>query len=83
MSSVPHSARQYDHTRAAVSHQPTRHRERPMRRLSSGRASPRLFTVPGLVLHLLRVGRHLRRVVHHCLLPTRTCRLWHEATYAC
>ena len=44
MSSVPHSTRQYDHTRAAVSHQPTRHRERPMRRLSVGRTSPTPFS---------------------------------------
>ena len=39
---VPHSTRQYDHARAAVSHQPTRHHKRPMRRLSVGRASPTL-----------------------------------------
>ena len=42
MSSVPHSTRQYDHTRAAVSHQSTRHHERPMRRLSSVAQAPRL-----------------------------------------
>ena len=42
MSSVPHCTRQYDHTRAAVSHQPTRHHERPMRRLSSVAQAPRL-----------------------------------------
>ena len=83
MSSVPHSARQYDHTRAAVSHQPARHHERPMRLLSSVPQAHAFLTVPGLVLHLLRVGRHLRRVVHHRLLPTRACRLWHEVTYAC
>ena len=40
---VPHSTRQYDHARAAVSHQPTRHHERPMRRLFSGRATPTPF----------------------------------------
>ena len=40
---VPHSTRQYDHARAAVSHQPTRHHKRPMRRLSVGRASPTPF----------------------------------------
>ena len=71
MPSVIHSTRQYENNRAEVSHQPTRQRERQMRRFTSAAHAQRFLAVHGVVLNLFRVGRHLLRAVHHRLLRTR------------
>ena len=71
MPSVVHSTRQYANNRAEVSHQPTRQRERLMRRFTSAAHAQRLLSVHGVVLNLFRLGRHLLRAVHHRLLRTR------------
>ncbi len=83
MPSVIHSTRQYENNRAEVSHQPTRQRERQMRRFKSSAHAQRFLSVHGLVLNLFRVGRHLLRAVHHRLLRTRSFRVWDEVTCAC
>jgi len=83
MPSVGHSTRQYENNRAEVSHQPTRQRERQMRRFKSARHVQRFLSVHSLVLNLFRVGRHLVRATHHRLLRTRSFRVWDEATCAC
>ena len=83
MPSVVHSTRQYENNRAEVSHQPTRQRERQMRRFKSSAHAQRFLSVQGLVLNLFRVGRHLLRAVHHRLLRTRSFRVWDEVTSAC
>ena len=59
MPSVIHSTRQYENNRAEVSHQPTRQRERQMRRFKSAAHAQRFLSVHGLVQNLFRVGRHL------------------------
>ena len=74
MPSVVHSTRQYENNRAEVSHQPTRHRERQMRRFKSVGHAQRFLSVHGLVQNLFRVGRHLLRAVHHRFLRTRSFR---------
>ena len=66
--------------RAEVSHQPTRYRERQMRRFTSATHAQRFLSVQGVVLHLFRVGRHLLRAAHHRLLRTRAFGVWREAT---
>ena len=83
MPSVVHSTRQYENNRAEVSHQPTRQRERQMRRFKSAAHAQRFLSVHGLVLNLFRVGRHLLRAAHHRLLRTRSFRAWDEVTCAC
>ena len=50
MPSVMHSTRQYENNRAEVSHQPTRHRERQMRRFKSATHAQRFLSVQGVVL---------------------------------
>ncbi len=65
MPSVVHSTRQYENNRAEVSHQPTRQRERQMRRFKSAAHAQRFLSVHGPVQNLFRVGRHLLRAVHH------------------
>ena len=81
--SVVHSTEQYENNRAEVSHQPTRQRERQMRRFKSASHAQRFLSVHGLVQNLFRVGRHLLRSVHHRSLRTRSFRVWDEVTCAC
>ena len=82
MPSVVHSTRQYDNNRAEVSHQPTRHRERQMRRFKSAAHLPGFAAVHGLVQNFFRVGRHLLRSAHHRLLRTRAFVEWEAVTCA-
>jgi putative transposase len=83
MPSVVHSTMQYENNRAEVSHQPTRQRERQMRRFKSVGHAQRFLSVHGLVQNLFRVGRHLLRAVHHRVLRTRSFCVWDAATCAC
>ena len=83
MPSVSQSTRQYENNRAEVSHQPTRQRERQMRRFTSAAHAQRFLSVHGLVQNLFRVGRHLLRAVHHRSLRTRSFLVWDEVTCAC
>ncbi len=80
MPSVVHGTRQYENNRAEVSHQPTRQRERQMRRFRSAAHVQRFLSVHGVVLNLFRLGRHLLRAVHHRLLRTRAFGVWREVT---
>jgi len=83
MPSVIHSTRQYENNRAEVSHQPTRQRERQMRRFKSTGHAQRFLWVHGLVWNLFRVGRHLLRAAHHRLLRTRSFLVWNDVTSTC
>ena len=71
MPSVVHVTDQYANNRAEVSHQPTRQRERQMRRFTSAAQLQRFASVHGIVQNLFRVSRYLLRSAHHRLL--RTC----------
>ena len=68
MLSVAHDTRQYANNRAEVSQQPTRQRERQMRRFKSAGQAQRFLSVQGVSLNLFRVGRHLLRSEHHRVL---------------
>ncbi len=83
MPSVVHSTRQYENNRAEVSHQPTRQRERQMRRFKSAAHLQRFASVHGVVQNLLRVGRHLLRAVNYSLMRTRSLGIWNQVTCAC
>ncbi len=83
MPSVVHSTRHYENNRAEVSHQPTRQRERQMRRFKSAAHLQRFASVHGVVQNLFRVGRHLLRAAHYRLLRTRSLLVWQEVTCAC
>ena len=80
MPSVAHSTQQYENNRAEGAHQPTRQRERQMRRFKSARHAQRFLSVHGVVLNLFCLGRHLLRAVHHRRLRTRAFGLWREVT---
>jgi putative transposase len=60
MPSVAHDTSRYANNRAEVSHQPTRQRERQMRRFKSARQAQRFLTIHGLIRNLFRVSRRRR-----------------------
>ena len=76
--SVPHQTRQYMNNRPEVSHQPTRRRERQMRRFKSPGQAQRFLSVHAAVQNLFRVGRHLLRSCHHRLLRDRAFDRWRQ-----
>ena len=82
MPSVNHDTGRYGNNRAEVSHQPTRQRERQMRRFKSARQAQLFLSVHGVVLNLFRLGRHRLKSVHHRMLRTRSFSIWEAVTAA-
>jgi len=82
MPSVLHDTSRYANNRAEVSHQPTRQRERQMRRFKSAGQAQRFLSVHGVILNLFRVGRHLLRPANHRMLRARSFLVWSEVTCA-
>jgi putative transposase len=82
MPSVAHDTRQYANNRAEVSHQPTRQRERLMRRFKSAGQAQRFLSVHGVVQNLFRLGRHHLRSAHYRLLRDLSFKEWSAATAA-
>ena len=79
---VTHHTQQFANNRAEVSHQPTRMRERQMRRFKSPRQAQRFLSIHGVVQNLFRVGRHLLRSTNHRLLRSRSFEVWRKVTPA-
>ena len=82
MPSVNHDTGRYGNNRAEVSQQPTRKRERQMRRFKSARQAQLFLSVHGVVLNLFRLGRHRLKSVHHRMLRTRSFSIWEAVTAA-
>ena len=82
MPSVIHVTERYANNRAEVSHQPTRQRERQMRRFKSTAQAQRFLSAHGVIQNLFRVGRHLVRAPNHRTLRARAFRVWVEVTCA-
>ena len=80
MPSVNHDTEQYANNRAEVSHQPTRQRERQMRRFKSPRQAQLFLSVHGVVLNLFRLARHRLKAVHHRMLRARSFATWEAIT---
>ena len=59
MPSVVHLQQKYENNRAEISHQPTRLREKVMRRFKSAGHAQRFLSAFGLISSHFRVGRHL------------------------
>ena len=74
---------QYENNRAEASHQPTRQKERQMRRFKSIVQTQRFLSVHGLIQNLFRVGRHHLKAHHHRLLRDRAFSDWREMVCAC
>jgi putative transposase len=77
---VVHDTLQYANKRAEVSHQPTRQRERQVRRFRSPGQAQRFLAVHGMVQNLFRLGRHHLRAKNYRWLRDRSFRDWREVT---
>jgi putative transposase len=82
MPSVEHVTARYANNRAEVSHQPTRQRERQMRRFKSVAQAQRFFSIHGVVRNLFNLSRHPLRSANHRLLRTRAFGIWSEVVTA-
>src|SRR3954451_17873547 len=79
---VAHNTERYANNRVEASHQPTRQRERQMRRFKSAKQAQRFLSLHGVVQNLFRVGRHLFKATDHRLLRSRSFAIWQTATAA-
>ena len=79
---VAHHTERYANNRAEASHQPTRQRERQMRRFKSPGQAQRFLSLQAVVQNLFRVGRHLLRSTNHRLLRSRSFAVWQTVTAA-
>ena len=82
MPSVAHDTSHYANNRAEVSHEPTRQRERGMRRFKSMAQAQRFLSVHGITQNLFRVGRHLLRAANYRILRARAFVVWNAETCA-
>ncbi len=82
MPSVEHVTARYANNRAEVSHQPTRQRERQMRRFKSAAQPQRCLSVHEIVRNLFNLSRHRLRSADYRLLRTRAFQTWVEAIAA-
>jgi putative transposase len=82
MPSVRHDTSRYANNRAEVSHQPTRQRERQMRRFKSLEQAQRFLSVHGIIQNLFRVGRHLVSAANHRMLRDRSFAVWRQVACA-
>ena len=82
MPSVTHSTKQYENNRAEVSHEPTRQRERQMRRFKSAGEAQRFLTVRGEIGNLFRLGRHVIRATHYRKFRSEAFSKWQQVTCA-
>jgi putative transposase len=80
MPGVEHLQHKYQNNRAENSHQPTRLREKVMRRFKSGRQAQRFLSVFGIIMSFFRVGRHLYRAHGYREVMKTRFAVWEEAT---
>jgi putative transposase len=76
---VEHHQQKYRNNRAENSHQPTRLRERRMRRFKSARHAQRFLSAFGIISSHFRVGRHLYRADGYRLVRKLRGADWNDA----
>ena len=82
MPSVAHRQHRYLNNRAENSHQPTRERERRMRRFKSARHAQCFVEVHGILTSHFRPRRHLLAAADYRQLRSKRFRVWNEVTGA-
>ena len=80
MPSVDHNTERYANNLAEVSHQPTRRRERQMRRFKSAGQAQRFLSVHGVILNFFRFSRHRMSSKNYRWLRARALKDWNAAT---
>ena len=73
-----HDPSQYANNRAELSHQPTRVRERGLRRFKSHRKAQRFLGVHAAAYYLFNLGRHLFSANHYRDLREGAFGIWAE-----
>jgi putative transposase len=79
MPDVIHDTTQYANNRAEQSHEPTRARERGMRRFKSVKQAQRFLVTHAAIYNLSNLGRHLVRAEHYRDLSDGAFGCWAEA----
>jgi putative transposase len=79
LTSVEHLQQKYQNNRAENSHQPTRSRERVMRRFKSTGHAQRFLSAFGIITSHFRVGRHLYRASAYRAMMKSRFAMWEEA----
>ena len=74
-----HDTSQYANNRAELSHQPTRVRERGMRRFKSAHQAQRFLSAHAAVYNLFNLGRHLISANHYLFSRQRALVSWRNA----
>ena len=74
-----HDTSQYANNKAELSHQPTRVRERVMRRFKSTQQAQRFLTVHAAVYNLFNLGRHLVSARNYRVFRSRAFASWNYA----
>ena len=74
-----HDTSQYANNRAELSHQPTRVRERVMRRFKSTQQAQRFLSVHAAVYNLFNLGRHLVSAENYRFFRLRAFESWNYA----
>jgi putative transposase len=74
-----HDTSQYANNRAELSHQPTRVRERGMRRFKSTRQAQRFLSTHAEIYNLFNLGRHLVSAKHYRIFRLRAYASWEAA----
>jgi putative transposase len=75
-----HDTQQFANNRAELSHQPTRVRERVMRRFKSIRQAQRFLNIHACVYNLFNLGRHLISAAHYRALRQCAFASWKSVT---
>ena len=80
MPNTIHNTSQYANNRSELSHQPTRVRERVMRRFKSMKQAQRFLTVHATVYNLFNLGPHLVSAKNYRFFRSRAFASWNCAT---
>ncbi len=80
MPGVDHLQQKYQNNRAENSHQPTRLREKIMRRFKSAGHAQRFLSVFGIITSFFRVGRHLYKASGYRDVMKSRFAVWEEVT---
>lgn len=80
---TPHVTDRYQNNRAELSHQPTRQRERKMRRFKSQRQAQQFLSFHGVVNNLFRLQRHMMSAKNYRAFRDRAFAIWQRDTCAC
>ncbi len=75
-----HDTSQYANNRVELSHQPTRVRERGMRRFKSMQQAQRFLSAHATVYNLFNLGRHLASAKNYRIFRSRAFASWKCAT---